>query len=113
AGGTTITADFTGTQLSLNEISTSPGAWTQTFTDPAFAGVSLAAGNTFTGLTFSSSSDVITIAWAGAAGTAQPKTYSATFDIVDPPLPEPSGLPFLLAGLAAAILFARRATQSK
>jgi hypothetical protein len=112
AGGTTITADFTSTQLFLTETASSPTSWTQTFTDPAFAGLSLAPGSTFTGLTFGSTGDVLTISWAGAAASSQPKTYSATFNVVDPPLPEPSGLPFLMAGLAAVIFLARYAKRS-
>ena len=107
AGGTTITANFTGTQLTITEIASSPSGWTQTFTDPAFAGATLVS-NSFVGLSYPngpSTGDQLVFSWAGAGATSQPTTYSATFNVIDPALPEPSNLNSLVMGLGAIALF--------
>lgn len=102
-GASTISANFTGTQLTLTETSTGPAGWTQTFTDPAFAGLSLVSSS-FTGLSYSSSGDTLTFIWGGSPSTSVTTTYSATFNIVDPAVPEASAAGFLMIGMGLVVL---------
>lgn len=112
-GSNAITADFTGTQLLVTDLSTGSTGWTMTFTDTSFAGLSLNAPSSLSGLTYSSAGDVLTINWAGTASSSQPQPlYSAAFDVVDPPptgsgVPEPGSALYLFAALPAIGFWAR------
>jgi hypothetical protein len=102
-GANAITADFTGTQLTLTDATVGSKGWTISFADTSFAGMSLAQPSNFSGLTFNSAGDGLTFTWAGAPNSTQAATYSATFNIVDPPptgVPEPASTLYVLAGLS-------------
>lgn len=118
----TISADFAGNQLTLQDWVLWPqlGAfgWTQTFTDAAFANstVSLISQDYGGGgVSFSQSGDTLTFNWAGIGWLAQDPIYTASFRILpgDPlgsSVPEPSGLALLLSASAvlALLLFRER-----
>lgn len=108
-GANAITADFTGTQLTVTDLSTGSSSWAMTFTDTSFAGLSLDVPTNFSGLSFSSVGDVLNINWAGVGSLTQPQTYTAVFDIVDPPpgVPEPGNALYFLALLPAIGFWAR------
>ena len=110
-GSNAITANFTGTQLLVTDLSTGSTGWTMTFTDTSFAGLSLSAPSSLSGLTYSSAGDVLTVSWAGTPSSLQPQPlYSAAFNVVDPPaggVPEPGSALYLFAALPAIGFWAR------
>jgi len=118
-------SDFSnGTQLVFTDTSlsgsfASNATITLTFTDPAFAGISLVS-STFSGLTYGIVGDVITINitafTGGTQSTSQPLVgfatspfLTATFNVSTTTTPEPSSFAMLAAG-SAFLFWLRRKT---
>lgn len=105
----TDSADFTGSQLIVTDISVFGGlynAWTMTLTDTVFASLSKVSDNFVNGgVTGTLVGDVLTVSWAGGSLDAGTVTLQAVFNVVS--IPEPTTI--ALAGLgAAALMIARR-----
>lgn len=119
-----ITADFSDTTAGdfltlsvLVDSGRSGLAWTQTFQDAALINFTMSqVSSTFaTGsLTFAPKalgSDTLSFSWSGS-GVAQGgnQTFTATFSLTDPPLPEPSSVVSMgiELGVIGLIVFCRR-----
>lgn len=94
----TDTADFTGTTLTLTDVSvTNSFPITYVFTDPAFVSLSLLSSSFPSGIGYSIAGDVITIS---APSFGSPGTYSAEFSInAAAATPEPGSLALLGTGI--------------
>ncbi len=98
--------------------------WTQTFTDSIFTNFypalvssnypSAAGGQN--GIQFSQTGTTMTFSWLGTGQVSQPTTYTATFNLIDPPpsVPEPPITLLFAAGLLTTGVFAlRRKSNSR
>ena len=96
----TNTADFTGTTLTLTDVS-SQGSLPVTFefTDPAFTSLSLMTNSFPAGLIYSLTGDTITISTPNFLGTSG--TFSAEFGVgtAGAATPEPGSLALLATGM--------------
>jgi hypothetical protein len=110
----TDTADFTGTTLTLTDVSLGNSLKvTYIFTDPAFTSLSLISSSFTAGLTSSLSGDVLTITTAELGSpvtSAPPGTYSAEFAVgsVTPTTPEPGSFALLGTGILGLCGLVRR-----
>jgi hypothetical protein len=98
--GAVFTADFTGNSLDLKYVfpaDVEAGAFTFTFTDTAFAGLSIVPiSDNFPGVTASLVGDVLTLNAPGTQFTSDTQTFDAVFSIA--PTADPVGVPGPIAG---------------
>jgi hypothetical protein len=116
--GAQIDINAQGDTLTLTDLvqAGQPGyGWTQTFTDSIFTNFNpVLVSSNFAGLQVSQTPTTMTFSWAGSASVTQSTTFSAVFNLVDPPpftpvaADEPSAMMLLTAGLAAIGLVALR-----
>jgi MYXO-CTERM domain-containing protein len=111
-GANSITADFTGTALTVTDVRTTIGGlapFAMTFTNAAFAGLPLIeSSDTFpgAGVTASLSGTALKLTFGGTSG---PGTSRAVYSFEQPAaVPEPSSWALALVGIAGAAALIRR-----
>lgn len=119
-GESTLTAEFTDTQLTLTGyFGTAPGyspyEVTFAFAPGVVSAVSEVSDSFPSGLSFSYANDTLTLNWGGASGLRHQQTFAGVynFETTTAPVPEPYGVLLGIAGLALVAIPRRRTCRAR